>query len=53
MTKALPTTEVTEEDIREIDQHFYYSEYTKLRREQSQDQAADAEDHFVGFTRSF
>ena len=34
MTKALPSTEVTEEDLREVDQHFYYSEYRKLQREQ-------------------
>lgn len=53
LTKALPTTEVTKDDIREVDQHFYYSEYAKLQREQSQDQAADARDQFYGFTRSF
>ncbi|MFP4067296.1 MAG: hypothetical protein ACLFS5_07295 [Spirochaetaceae bacterium] len=53
MTKALPTTEVTEEDLREVDQHFYYSEYRKLQREQSQNRSSDAEDHFFGFTRSF
>lgn len=53
MTKKLPTTEVTEEDLREVDQHFYYSEYRKLQREQSQNRSSDAEDHFFGFTRSF
>lgn len=53
LTKALPTTEVTKDGIREVDQHFYYSEYAKLQREQSQDQAADARDQFYGFTRSF
>ena len=37
MTQALPTTEVTEEDLREVDQHFYYSEYRKLQRELSPD----------------
>lgn len=52
MTKALPTTEVTKEDIREVDQHFFYSEYVKLQRERSQDQTPDAKDHFFGFTRS-
>lgn len=53
MSKALPTTEVTEEDLRKVDQHFYYSEYRKLQREQSRDQSTDAKDHFFGFTRSF
>ncbi|MFW5797111.1 MAG: hypothetical protein ACOCXE_01250, partial [Spirochaetota bacterium] len=53
MTKALPTTEVTEEDLREVDQHFYYSEYRKLQREQSQDRSTGGKDHFFGFTRSF
>jgi len=37
MTEALPTTEVTEEDLREVDQHFYYSEYRKLKRKLSPD----------------
>lgn len=53
MTKKFPTTEVTEEDLREVDQHFYYSEYRKLQREQSQSRSSDAENHFFGFTRSF
>jgi len=53
MTKKLPTTEVTEEDLREVDQHFYYSEYGKLQREQFQDPSTEANDHFFGFTRSF
>jgi hypothetical protein len=53
MSRALPTTEVTEEDICEVDQHFYYNEYAKLQPEQSQDQSREAKDHFFGFTRSF
>lgn len=53
MAKPLPTTEVAEEDLREVDQHFYYSEYRKLQKELSPDQEADAKDHFFGVTRSF
>ncbi|MEX2445642.1 MAG: hypothetical protein WD492_18730 [Alkalispirochaeta sp.] len=51
MSKALPTTGVTEEDLRKVDQHFYYSEYRKLQREQSRDQSTDAKDHFFGAGR--
>ncbi len=41
MTKALPTTVVTEEDLREVDEYFYYGDYMKLQKELNRDQATN------------
>lgn len=53
MTKPLPTTEVTEKDLYDVDQTFYYNEYRKLQRESFPEHAADTGNHLFGFRGSF
>lgn len=49
MAGNLPTTEVTHEDLRQLDPRFPYGEYRKLEREHFPDREPDAKDRFFEF----